>query len=100
MDNQTTKLRIKITRVKPDNYSSQANDFLRKIELSVFERVKRIIDIDILPLIIMPLVFLVFVGLEWWHWYKEIQTPFPILLTFIALGVSIYCYFKLTTHRK
>ena len=58
------------------------------------------LDNDVLPLIIAPSIFLIFAGLEWWRWYLEIPTPIPLLLTIIALGLGVYCSYKLLEHKK
>lgn len=99
MNSKTTKLRIKITRLKENNYSSKTNSYLHKARLYMLERVKKILDTDALPLIMMPIILIAFTCLEWWHWYQEMLTPSPILLSLIAIGLSVFCYYKLTAHK-
>ena len=59
-----------------------------------------ILDNDVLPLIIAPSIFMAFTGLEWWRWYLEIPSPSPIFLTVIAIGLGLYCSYKLMGYKK
>ena len=58
------------------------------------------LDDNVLPLIIASFILIGFTGLEWWRWYFDIPTTFPILLTGIALSLGTYYYRKLISCRK
>ena len=81
-------------------YSPQTDSFLNNASRFVQERIHKMLDNDVLPLIIAPSIFVIFAGLEWWRWYLEIPTPIPLLLTAIALGLGAYCFYKLFGHKK
>lgn len=51
-------------------------------------------DNDVVPLVIAPIIFILFAGLEWWHWYLGLQTPYPALITITALALAIFCFYK------
>jgi hypothetical protein len=93
------KLHIKITKRKK-NYPLQTNHHLRNPGSFIHEKIQKILDNDALPLIITPPIFVAFVSLEWWHWYQKMPTPSPILLTLIALGLSVYCFYKFIAYKK
>jgi hypothetical protein len=94
------KLRLKIIKQKMEKQSPQSGNLLRNINCFALEKINKILDNDVLPLIIAPSIFLIFAGLEWWRWYLEIPTPIPLLLTIIALSVGVYCSYKLLGHKK
>lgn len=94
------KLRLKIIKQKTEKQSLQSRNLLRNINCFALEKINKILDNDVLPLIIAPSIFLIFAGLEWWRWYLEIPTPIPLLLTIIALSVGVYCSYKLLGHKK
>ncbi len=83
-----------------EKQSPQSGNLLRNINCFALEKINKILDNDVLPLIIAPSIFLIFAGLEWWRWYLEIPTPIPLLLTIIALSVGVYCSYKLLGHKK
>ena len=94
------KLRFKIIKQKTKNYRSHTHNFLQNIGFTLREKFYSIMDNDVLPLIVAPAIFIIFVGLEWWQWYREMPTPSPILLTVIGLGVGVYCFYKLAENKK
>ncbi|MXS83051.1 hypothetical protein ABD07_08045 [Nitrosomonas oligotropha] len=94
------KLRLKIIKQKVEKQSSQSRNLLKNINCFVSEKINKLLDNDVLPLIIAPSIFLIFAGLEWWRWYLEIPTPIPLLLTIIALGLGVYCSYKLLGHKR
>jgi hypothetical protein len=94
------RLRFRIIKKRKNNYQLFTNNVSQKINRYMREKIYAILDNGALPLVIAPAIFILFVGLEWWHWYIELPTPSPILLTIIAMGVGIYCFFKLSGHKK
>ncbi|MBL8499003.1 MAG: hypothetical protein LZF64_05300 [Nitrosomonas sp.] len=94
------KLRLKIIKQKVKKQPLQSRNLLKNINCFALEKINKILDNDVLPLIIAPSIFMIFAGLEWWRWYLEIPTPIPLLLTIFALGLGIYCSYKLLGHRK
>ncbi len=94
------KLHFKIIKQKTQKYPTQTYSLLKDIRGFTQERINKILDNDVLPLIIAPTIFIIFAGLEWWRWYLEIPTPVPLLLTIIALGLGAYCFYKLFGHKK
>jgi hypothetical protein len=94
------KLRLKITKQRANKHSSQTYNFLNDTNRFTQEKFHKILDNDVLPLIIAPSIFIIFAGLEWWRWYLEIPTPIPLLLTIIALSLGVYCSYKLLGHKK
>ena len=94
------KLRLKIIKQKVGKQSLQSRNLFKNINCFVLEKIHKMLDNDVLPLIIAPSIFLIFAGLEWWRWYLEIPTPIPLLLTIIALGLGVYCSYKLLGHKK
>lgn len=94
------KLRLTIIKPRTKKHSSQTDNLLNIASRFVPEKIHKMLDNDVLPLIIAPSIFLIFAGLEWWRWYLEIPTPIPLLLTIIALGVGVYCSYKLLGHKK
>ena len=93
------KLHIKITKRKK-NDPPQLDHYFRDIAQFIQRKAKNILDNDALPLILTPPIFIAFVSMEWWHWYQNMLTPSPILLTIIALGLSVYCFYKFTAYKK
>jgi hypothetical protein len=94
------KLRLKITRQRTQETPMQSHSLIKEICEFAQEKINRILDNDVLPLIIAPSIFIIFAGLEWWRWYLEIPTPIPLLLTVIALGLGAYCFYKLFGHKR
>ncbi len=64
------------------------------------EKINKGVDNDILPLIIAPLIFISFAGLEWWSWYLEVSIPSPILLIIVVTGLGILCYINELLDRR
>ena len=95
-----TRLRFKIIKRKDENTSLKSSSFFRYTSQQIYKKIKRILANDSLPLIITPPIFIAFAGLEWWHWYNDMPTPSPILLTVTALGLSSYCLYKFATRKK
>ncbi|MDE2389314.1 MAG: hypothetical protein KGN35_09595 [Betaproteobacteria bacterium] len=93
-------LRLKIIKQKTQKYPTQTHSFLKDIHGFTQEKINKILDNDVLPLIIAPTIFIIFAGLEWWRWYLEIPTPIPLLLTIIAVGLGAYCFYKLLGYKK
>lgn len=94
------KLRLRITKQRTQKTPLQKYSLLKEICAFAQEKINRILDNDVLPLIIAPSIFIIFAGLEWWRWYLEIPTPIPLLLTAIALGLGAYCFYKLLGYRR
>lgn len=95
-----TRLRFKIIKQKDKYRSPQPITFFRKSARQIRNQIKLILSSDTLPLVITPPIFVAFASLEWWHWYHDMQTPSPVLLTITALALSIYCCYKFITHKK
>ncbi len=94
------KLHLKVIKPKTKMYSPKTDSFLNNASRFVQEKIHRMLDNDVLPLIIAPSIFLIFAGLEWWRWYLEIPTPIPLLLTIIALSLGVYCSHKLLGYKR
>ena len=95
-----TRLRFKIIKQKNENPSLKSSSFIRNAGRKIHKNIRRTLASDTLPLIITPPVFIAFVGAEWWHWYNNMPTPSPILLSVTALSLSIFCLYKFVTHKK
>lgn len=89
------KLRLKIIKQKAKNRPSHTNNFIRNSGRLIQEKFDIILDNDILPLVIAPVIFIILAGLEWWLWNLEISTPYPVLLATIAFGLGAYWSYKL-----
>lgn len=94
------KLRLKIVKQRAKNRPSHARNLLHSAGRLIQEKINMILDSDVLPLIIAPSIFMIFAGLEWWRWYLEIPSPSPIFLTVIAIGLGLYCSYKLMGYKK
>lgn len=94
------KLRLKIIKPRSKKYTTQENNFFINYRRYINQKINKLIDSDVLPLIIAPAIFILITALEWWYWYLEIPTPSPILLTVIALLIGAYCAYKLFWQRK
>ena len=95
-----TRLRFKIIKQKDKCVSLKSNSFFRNTGRQIRKSITRTLANDTLPLVIAPSFFIAFVGLEWWHWYNNMPTPSPILLSVTALGLSIYCLYKFAMHKR
>ncbi len=95
-----TRLRFKIIKQKDEYASLKSKSFFRNMGQQIRKIITRTLDNDTLPLVITPFFFIAFVGLEWWHWYNNMPTPSPILLSVTALGLSIYCLYKIAMHKR
>lgn len=93
-------LRLRVITQKAKKHPRQTLNFRNYAGRIIQERIHKILDSDVLPLIIAPSIFMIFAGLEWWRWYLEIPTPIPLLLTVFALGLGVYCSHKLFEHKK
>ncbi|MER2512978.1 MAG: hypothetical protein ABTQ25_11295 [Nitrosomonas ureae] len=67
---------------------------------SIREKINKGMDNDILPLIIAPLIFISFAGLEWCSWYLDVPVPSPILLIIVITGLGALCYIYELLERK
>jgi RsiW-degrading membrane proteinase PrsW (M82 family) len=94
------KLRLKIIKSRPQKHPTRANNFFIKCRQYIHQKLNKLIDSDILPLIIAPSIFILLTALEWWYWYLEIPTPSPILLTIIAFFIGAFCAYKLFWQKK
>lgn len=94
------KLRLKITKQRAKNHPPHTSNFLRNSGRLIQEKVDTILDNDVLPLVIAPVIFIALAGLEWLLWNLEISTPSPVLLATIAFGFGAYCSYKLLGYRK
>lgn len=97
------KLRLRIIQKKSHTYQPDTSN-TNTTEKSVWHVRKRIyslLDNDVLPLAIAPVIFLMLTGLEWWRWHNSgMQPPSPVLLTIVALAMGIYCAYRLSGHKK
>ena len=94
------KLRLTVIKPRTKKHSSQTDNLLNIASRFTQEKINKLLDNDVLPLIIAPSIFVIFAGMEWWRWYLEIPTPIPLLLTIIALGLGVYCSYKLLGHKR
>lgn len=95
-----TKLRFKVIKKKKAPPPHQTSYFFRNTGRLIRKKITQVFADDALPLIITPPLFIAFASLEWWHWYHDMPTPSPILLTITALCLSIYCIYKFITSKK
>lgn len=94
------KLRLKIIKQRAKNHPSHTSKFLRNAGRLIQEKFDTILDSDVLPLVIAPVIFIILAGLEWWLWNLEISTPYPVLLATIAFGLGAYWSYKLLGYGK
>ncbi len=94
------RLRFRIIKKRTNSYQSITSNLYQKLNQYIRERIHMILDNDILPLVIAPAIFMIFVGLEWWHWYIELPTPSPVFSTITAFGLVAYCFYKFFGHKK
>ena len=94
------KLRLKIIKPKPKKYPTHVNNFFIDCRQYIYGKINKLIDSDILPLVIAPSIFILLTALEWWYWYLEIPTPSPILLTIFALLIGAFCAYKLFWQKR
>jgi hypothetical protein len=67
---------------------------------SIREKINKGMDNDILPLIIAPLIFISFAGLEWCNWYLDVSVPSSILIIIVITGLGALCYIHELLERK
>jgi len=67
---------------------------LRNPGQSLDEELQRIIYEDALILALVTILFIVTAALEWWRFYNPVP-PNPVVATFFAAGITIYCVIRL-----
>ena len=72
---------------------------LRNPGQSLDEEISGIIDEAIGSYVVLPVIFIVIAGLEWWRWYTE-MTPNPIFWSIVAIGITIFSLIRLGSYRK
>lgn len=80
--------------------SPLTNNPLRTPGQSLDEEVQRILDDDVTPYLFIPIVFIILAIWSWLEWYEVIQRSNPIILTVVAIVLSIYSAFKLAKIKK
>ncbi len=94
-----TTLRFKIIRLKK-RAPGQQREVSDSLQPSAFKRdMDLLLNSDAIPYVVAPILFLLWVGLQWWHWHQQTLTS-PLPLTLLALGLMIYCFHKLSTVKK
>lgn len=94
-----TTLRVKIIKLKKNRLipHQEAPEISQD---SAFKKdLNAMLSSTAVPYVVAPILFLLWMGLQWWHWYE--QTPMsPLPLTLLALGLIIFCIHKLLVIKK
>ena len=73
---------------------------LRTPGQSLDEEIQKILDEEVLPYILFPIIMILFAFWDWLIWLHIIKIPNPVLMTIVVIGISIYCFFKIIKLRK
>lgn len=80
--------------------SPLTNNPLRIPGQSLDEKIQETIDRELRSYVLYPMMMIVGTIFNWLMWYQVVQIPNPILATFMTVGVSIYCVFRVFKVRK
>jgi hypothetical protein len=86
--------------MKNPNKSPLKSPPLRLPGQSLDEEIQKVIDDEINSYILFPILLILFCVFDWLLWYQVVKLPNPILFSVVAIGASVYSFFRLIKIRK
>ncbi len=99
LDTGNTIGRLKLVN-KEQKKSPLIDNPLRLPGQSIDEEIKKIIDNEVMSYVLLPVMMILFSVWNWLSWYQVIPVSNPAILTIIAIGLSVYSYFRLLKVKK
>ncbi len=76
------------------------NSPLRTPGQSLDDEIQRILDEEVVSYLLFPILMIGFTVWNWLLWYQIVQITNPMFLTIVAIGISIYSFFRILKLRK
>ncbi len=67
---------------------------------SIDEEIQKIMDEEVISYLLLPTMMILFSVWNWLLWYQVIPVSHPIPLTIIAIGLSVYSFFRLLKTKR
>jgi hypothetical protein len=67
---------------------------------SLDDEMQKILDEELSSYLLFPILLIVFSVCDWLLWYQVVKLPNPFLFSVVAIGASVYSFFRLIKIRK